>query len=187
MNLIYSLLNFDRFEQLIQYEEAFFQAFMEIDKPLLHNIWQWDYKNKRLKTLISYENQRIYLCHDEENNLIGAMSININQQLHQFSQFGFQIEKKIPPFGEVLVMFKNPAHSIPWWRYYNNFIKYTYKHLQESKIYELYMTCASERLLHFYLRGSWKLLDTKFIGEEVRYFLRLNLFAAENIDLVKNI
>ncbi len=187
ISFYYSVLDFDNFNQLIEYEQAFFQAFVKLDNPLLHKIWAWDYEKKRIKNLIPYEDQIVYLCHDQDNNLLGAMSVNLNQELNQFSQFGFKIESTNHKFAEIMVMFKHPEYRSPWWKFYNKFIKYAYKHLQQYEVKEIYTNCGTERLLKTYQRGSWQLIDTKFIWQDVRYFLKLNLLAPETVHLFQEI
>lgn len=183
----YSILNHDNFNQLIKYERDFFKAFIKLDNPLLHKIWEWDYENQRIKTRIPYEDQIVYLCHDQDNNLLGAMSVNLNQKLNQFSQFGFKIDPTNLKFAEIMVMFKHPDYCSPWWTFYNKFIKYAYKNLQQYEVKEIYTTCGTERLLKTYQRGSWKLIGTNFIGQDVRYFLKLNLLAPETLNLFQEI
>ena len=179
MNYQFSLLDINNQQQLIDYEKVFFQAFYSLDSPLLHKIWQWDYSRQRLRTLIPYQEQIVFLCFDHQSHLLGAMAVNLSQEVNQFSEFGFKIQEEKIKIAEILTMFKHPDYHSFWWKFYNKFIKYAYQHLEQLGVKKIYTNCASIRLMRTYQRGSWQLIETKMIGEDVRYFLELDLFAPQ--------
>ena len=157
-------------EKVAEYETAFYDAFARVtSNRLIHQLWVWDYENRRLATRIGYEDQTILVWRDGAGKLHTAIAFNTGMHEFQSAYFGFY-----PPADaqfEVLTFFTSEPRTIAWltmlWSECLDVLS-----LLNLKVG--YATTA-HRPMRLYRMGGWQVVAEKEIEGERRYFLRNEL------------
>ncbi|HEY8401186.1 MAG TPA: hypothetical protein VIK89_07990 [Cytophagaceae bacterium] len=169
----FSLLDLTNTPSVIDFEKAFYKAFVNLhSNQLVRKIWDWDKENERLKTKISYENQVIFTWKNPKGEIKCATAVNINNNLSQFANFGFKVpDNKQGKYCEVLTLFTQNIERTNGIRLDRFFLRgFCIAHLQHQGYNYILSTCA-QRPLNTYLRWGWEIVDEATIENEKRYFL----------------
>jgi hypothetical protein len=166
------ILNTDSVDNIDKFEKSFFDSFVNINNKLIHQIWDWDFSQKKLKTRISYNKQIIYTLIDNDQNILASIAVNMDSNTNQFSEFGFSLPSKTSNYCEVLTLFIHPRSSLSVFQL-SDFVNLCTKDSASRGLHQTYATCG-KKLLRLYQRIGCDLLDSKVIDREDRYFIRLN-------------
>lgn len=154
--------------QVLEYETAFHDAFVRVtSNRLVHQLWAWDYENRRLATRIPYSDQVVCVWRNGDGALHTAIAFNTAMREFQSSYFGFGPAGDTAGCFEVLTFFSTGPRSIAWlttlWRECLDLL--SSMHLKVG-----YATTA-RRPMRLYRIGGWRVLEEKEIEGEMRYFL----------------
>jgi hypothetical protein len=166
------ILNTDSVDNIDKFEKSFFDSFVNVDNQLIHQIWDWDFPKRRLKTRISYNKQIIYALIDNDQNIVASIAVNIDSNQNQFGEFGFTLPSKTLNYCEVLTLFLHPQSGLSVFQL-SDFVDLCTKDSASRGFHQTYATCG-KKLLKLYQRIGCDLLDSKMIERENRYFIRLN-------------
>ncbi len=159
--------------EIIDFEESFFKAFVNIENNrLIRKIWIWDFKNNRLKTKIPYKDINIMTWRDSKNNIKCAVAANLNNEISQFSEFGFKPpQDKAINYAEILTIFTGELNRTNGIRLDRFFLRGCCIPFMFDKGYHgLFSTCAIKPL-ETYKRWGWIVIDEAILDNEKRYFL----------------
>jgi hypothetical protein len=166
------ILNTDDSKNIGQFERSFFDSFVNIDNKLIHQIWDWDFSEKRLKTRITYHNQIIYALLNSTQEVIASIAVNVDPTQNQFGEFGFQLPLETEQYCEVLTLFIHPQASLSAFQL-SNFVTLCTTDSASRGFNKTYATCG-KRLLRLYQRLGCERLDHKVIDGENRYLICLS-------------
>lgn len=166
------LLNLADAQAIVQYEQAFYQAFCNIThNRLIRTLWCWDTDQQRLATRIGYEHQRIYIGCDEQGEIAMAIAVNTQLQEYQSSAFGFPAPASKQGQCELLAFFainkRSLQHTLHFWRG-------CFKDLSACGYHTGFASSAA-RLVPVYSRAGGEILDTRVITGEPRFHWKFAL------------
>jgi hypothetical protein len=155
-----------------EYERAFHDAFIQVTtNRLIHKLWLWDYSARRVETRIPYDEQVIFALRDEAGRIETAMAFNVGASGWQSSAFGFAGPATRHGSCEILTFFSVADHTLSvklaFWRR-------CVTELRARGFENSYATTAL-RPLASYMRLGWRVIASKQIEGEPRYFLRHDL------------
>ncbi|GAG10686.1 unnamed protein product, partial [marine sediment metagenome] len=103
--LTFSILDITEQEEIFAYERALYRAFSATESIILEQIWDFNKKEKRVRTKIPYSSQEIYTARIGGRIIAGAaMNYNIENTL-QLEMIGFTIDKTEENICEGLALF----------------------------------------------------------------------------------
>lgn len=172
MNFTYEVLDTSNNDKIIEYEKALYRAFVNTEIKTLDQIWIFNHDEKRLRTIIPYESQKICIARNE-NNLTSGIAINLNiEEPFQLEMQGFKVVKT-KGVAEGLGIFNFP--ELTGYRPVALILKnYAFKVARDLGIHTMYGTC-SQKKLRGYLFMGWKLLEEKIFKEEKKFLLEVPL------------
>ena len=169
--LNYEVLDTSDNEAVIAYEKSLFRAFIPYETPALKSVWNFNHKERRVKTKIPYSSQVIFVGKLGDAT-VSAVSVNLNmkEQL-QLEMMGFSIDKTQKGLAEGIGVFNlqvfsgvNPIAIL--------LKKFAFKKIQELDISLMYGTC-SDRVLRGYQALGWKVVDERVFMDEKKYLLEI--------------
>ncbi len=160
------------------FERAFYQAFIHAThNRLIHQLWDWDHPNHRLRTRIPYPHQRIYTLHHPDGPIRAAIAVNLPLLHLQAAAFGFSLPARLLPpahtesICEFLTFFTlhtpRLSQTLPLWRE-------TFLDLRQAGFSHAVAT-TSPRILPLYRWMHAEILGETRINNETRLFLLFNL------------
>lgn len=173
-DLIFSELDIKNANDIREYERALFRAFQGTEILTLEEIWDFDNRNKRLKTKIPYHSQEIYIARLHGGIVAGTpFNFNMNEPL-QLEMVGFSIDKNRENICEGLGVFClqvfHDTQSI------GLMLKdYAMERLKEKNITVAYGTC-SQRKLKGYQQLKFEVIDEKMFKGEKKYLLKREIY-----------
>lgn len=170
MNFSYEVLDTSNQEKVLEYENALYRAFVNTEIKTLDQIWIFDHEKKRLRTIIPYDSQKIFVARNGDKLTSGiAININVNE-MFQLEIQGFTIPKS-KGVAEGLGIFNFP--ELTEYKPVALILKkYAFKIVRDLGICTVYSTC-SQKKLRGYLFMGWKLLDEKTFRGEKKYLLEV--------------
>lgn len=166
------ILNTNNTSNIDKFERSFFDSFIDIDNKLIHQIWDWDFSEKRLKTRIAYQHQIIYALLNSTKEMIASIAVNLDPAQNQFSEFGFKLPLETDQYCEVLTLFIHPQASLSIFQL-SDFVTLCTTDSSDRGFHKTYATCG-KRLLRLYQRLGCETLEHTIIDGESRYFIRLS-------------
>ncbi|MDY7089197.1 MAG: hypothetical protein SYR96_29335 [Actinomycetota bacterium] len=179
--LLHGVLDPDDVGQLSEYERDFYRAYAGLsDNRLIRTIWDWDDRDRRLRTRIPYRSQIVYCQRTVSGRLAGAMAVSLAPEREfQAAAFGFSPPSQGGPRQaracEILNVMS--GHAGPRWSVatYTAFIRgFGYGNLASKGFDVAYATCTRRRLRPYLTLGA-ELIDQVCIDGEERFFLRWSL------------
>lgn len=172
-NLEFTILDITDSNEVANYEKALYRAFSDTDIKTLDAIWKFDIPNKRLKTMIPYRSQDVYIAKLDGAIIAGAaINFDIKKKL-QLERFGFTIDKTEKHICEGLGIFNlqvfsglNPVAL--------QLRDICYDHLRDKKIKKVYGTCSQRRLRGYQVQG-FSVMNERIFMDEKKYLLMIEL------------
>ncbi|HMU65856.1 MAG TPA: hypothetical protein PKE57_01845 [Cellvibrionaceae bacterium] len=157
---------------VVQYEQAFYQAFYTLThNRLIRTLWHWDLDQQRLATRIGYEHQRIYVGRDMQGEIAMAIAVNTELQLYQSGAFGFPKPAHTTGQCELLAFFAinnhHLQHTLHFWRS-------CFKDLSACGFHTGFASSAA-RLVPVYSRAGGEILDKTVLEGEQRFHWKFDL------------
>lgn len=172
MNAMYEVLDPSDAEAVIEYERAFYQAFIRLTgNRLIRRLWVWNDSAERLASPIPYHEQVVFIERDADGAIETAMATNTSMRAWQASAFGFGDGIDTDGVCELLTFFTAGDHRL---EQKLRFVSACFSVLRERGFHTTYATTAP-RPLPSYRRIGGELLDECEIENEMRYFLRFDL------------
>jgi hypothetical protein len=173
--ITFTLLDGQDAAAIARYEKAFFRGFGNTPPEDLADIFEYDFKARRLKTKIPYTDQDVYLAtvHDVVMAAI-AVNFNLSRSL-QLETYGFTVPKSID-VAEGLALFSLDAQNGALIAALGEF---AYERLYRKGIRFVYGTCERRKLVGYQRIGFEKVDERVHMGDPV-YLIRAAIIRPES-------
>ncbi len=150
------------------YEKAFFRGFGTTPPEDLADIFDYDFKTRRLRTKIPYTDQTIYVA-TVDGTVMAAVAVNFNMAPPlQLETYGFTVPQK-NDVAEGLALFSLDAPRGTLFSDLGAFAEYD---LQRRGIRWVFGTCEPRRLSAYQLIGFTLIDEREHMGDAV-YLIRM--------------
>lgn len=152
-------------DQLIQFEQAMYEAFSNYRESIFDNLWVFDHASKRLRTLVPYVGQRIVVA-EVKGKLIGAVQINLDMETElQIEKIGFVVPKQQGKTGEILSLFANQQmvglNMVMW-----DLVTFADKMLRSQGVKIIWGSCDESLVVPYQTLGFRNIDTTYFNGAD---------------------
>ncbi|MFW6254413.1 MAG: hypothetical protein ACOC41_05740 [Chitinivibrionales bacterium] len=171
MKMQYEILDIHNESEVAAYERAMYRAFSGSEIVTLDKIWQFDHKNRKLRTRIPYDDQEIYVARLDDSVVAGVAVNYAMDKILQLEMMGFSIDKNRKGICEGLGIFNLRV-------FHNSSMvaltlkQHMFEKMRERGIVRAYGTCST-RKLRGYLHLGWRLIDQRQFEGEQKYLLEM--------------
>ena len=158
------------------YERAFFEAFRrEPGNRLVRDLWIWDEGQRRVRTRVPYEDQRIYVLRRADRSVAMGFAVNVAMRTFQSAAHGFPVPNDLQGCCEFLAFFGDDDYSLERTRH---FFRRSCADLRSRGFFTGYGTAAPRWLAYYCRIGFATIADTRTIDEETYDLLKFNIAKA---------
>jgi hypothetical protein len=159
------LLDRNNPDQIREFEENFYQAFLPYDNPAIRELWIWDDQLKRLKTKIPYEEQDIFFVRDRSGKMRTACAFNTAMRSFQSEVYGFNWPPKTESWIEILTLFSEGGGISKL------FILEQARRRLGKKGFEACYATSAAKVVHLHTDLGAVIIDQKIYNEQVRMLI----------------
>lgn len=157
-------------DDILQLEQAMYQAFNKYPVELFKGIWEFNHELKRTRTLVPYTGQKI-LAAVLNDRIIGASLMNLDMAVEtQLEKIGFTFQKEQGKTAEGLAIFSNKIF-VGRKLVLMDLMEQTNKALQALDIQTCFISCDKKHL-YAYQQVGFSMMDKVSFNGQDEFLLR---------------
>lgn len=160
-------------KDMIQLEQAMYQAFKKYPAEMFEGIWAFDHEQQRIRTLVPYTGQKIVAA-VVNDQIVGASLMNLNMECEtQLEKIGFDFPKQQGKTAEGLALFSNKIF-VGRKVVLIDLMQHTNKTLREMDIQNCFISCDKKHV-YAYQQAGFSIIDKVSFNGQDEFLLRHTL------------